>query len=424
MNNKGTSPQNKQVKKMKLAVASLILASVALLEGATAEESSAQAGQCVAAVQAYAAASGNNGNDDQAAYYAQYYYAEEEAAEEAETAITYNMQMLAEALGLNDQDGGGANAYDDQGYLMAYDAELAESMGFNEDNEEDRATFATFYQLTYELITNSDQYECVNNKDNQDNQEGDAEENEEEEEDIIQSILQECQDLYEEAGIEVNDIDEDALKDLSLHIRMEDAITKGYLVIQDGDYEQGYKDLLDYLGIDENEIEDEDATYIMSKLAVTSAIASGDLTTYLMNTAGFGQNIDDWNEVFQGFLQYLGIDGEINLEDLDAYTKAAIYNTEMGVEESTCQQAMIAQFGQQEAVNQGYVSEEAAAAMDSMTTMEYVQMNAGVIAAYTIIAVVAVIGLVLIAYAKGKNKGLSEAEAPHGYHLDDNGTPV
>ena len=409
---------------MKLAVASLILASVALLEGATAEESSAQAGQCVAAVQAYAAASGNNGNDDQAAYYAQYYYAEEEAAEEAETAITYNMQMLAEALGLNDQDGGGANAYDDQGYLMAYDAELAESMGFNEDNEEDRATFATFYQLTYELITNSDQYECVNNKDNQDNQEGDAEENEEEEEDIIQSILQECQDLYEEAGIEVNDIDEDALKDLSLHIRMEDAITKGYLVIQDGDYEQGYKDLLDYLGIDENEIEDEDATYIMSKLAVTSAIASGDLTTYLMNTAGFGQNIDDWNEVFQGFLQYLGIDGEINLEDLDAYTKAAIYNTEMGVEESTCQQAMIAQFGQQEAVNQGYVSEEAAAAMDSMTTMEYVQMNAGVIAAYTIIAVVAVIGLVLIAYAKGKNKGLSEAEAPHGYHLDDNGTPV
>ena len=185
---------------MKLAVASLILASVALLEGATAEESSAQAGQCVAAVQAYAAASGNNGNDDQAAYYAQYYYAEEEAAEEAETAITYNMQMLAEALGLNDQDGGGANAYDDQGYLMAYDAELAESMGFNEDNS---ATFAAFYKLTYDLIENGDQYECVNNNNN--NQE-DADENEEE--DIIESILRECQDLYEEAGIELNDFDE------------------------------------------------------------------------------------------------------------------------------------------------------------------------------------------------------------------------
>ena len=137
---------------MKLAVASLILASVALLEAATAEESSAQAGLCLATVQAHTA-SGNNGYDDngnawgdQAAYYTQAYANEEEAAEEAETAITYNMQRLAEALGMNDQDGGGANGYmyNDQGYLMAYDAELAESMGFNEDNEEDRATFATF----------------------------------------------------------------------------------------------------------------------------------------------------------------------------------------------------------------------------------------------------------------------------------------
>ena len=191
---------------MKLAVASLFLASVALLEAATAEESSAQAGLCLATVQAHTA-SGNNGYDDngnawgdQAAYYTQAYANEEEAAEEAETAITYNMQMLAEALGLNDQEGGGANAYDDQGYLMAYDAELAESMGFNEDNS---ATFAAFYKLTYDLIENGDQYECVNNNNN--NQE-DADENEEE--DIIESILRECQDLYEEAGIELNDFDE------------------------------------------------------------------------------------------------------------------------------------------------------------------------------------------------------------------------
>ena len=193
---------------MKLAVASLALASVALLEGATAESS---AGQCIAAASAYAA-SGQNGYDNngnawsnQASYYAQNNYANanaEEAAEEAEAAITYNMQSLAEALGLFDQDGGGANVYDDEGYLMAYDAELAETMGFNEDNEEDSATFAAFYKLTYELVTNGGNYECVDNKDNQE----DA--NEDEEEDIIESILESCRDLYEEVGININEVDE------------------------------------------------------------------------------------------------------------------------------------------------------------------------------------------------------------------------
>jgi len=194
--------------KLTVAVASLALASVALLEGATAESS---AGQCLAAVSTYAASSGQNGYDnngnewgDQAAYYTQNSnYNAEDAAEEAETAITYNMQSLAEALGLNDQEGDGANnVYDDEGYLMAYDAELAESMGFDEDNEEDSATFAAFYKLTYELITNSANYECVDNQDNQE----DADEDEEE--DIIESILQNCQDLYEEAGIDIDDIDD------------------------------------------------------------------------------------------------------------------------------------------------------------------------------------------------------------------------
>ena len=196
--------------KLTVAVASLALASVALLEGAAAESS--EAGQCLAAVSAYAASGAgqngydNNGNElgDQAAYYQNNNYNAEEAAEEAEAAITYNLQNLAEALGLNDQVG--------SGYLMAYDAELAESMGFNEDDEEGSATFAAFYELTYELVTNSGNYECVNNndnqEDNQDNQEGADEDEEDEEEDIIESILQNCQDLYEEAGIDINDIDD------------------------------------------------------------------------------------------------------------------------------------------------------------------------------------------------------------------------
>ena len=205
---------------------------------------------------------------------------------------------------------------------------------------------------------------------------------------------------------------------------MDYAIASGNLVIQDGDYEQGFADLLELLGIDEDEIEDDDATSIMLKLA----ISSDDFTTYLMNNAAYGQEIDDFEEVLQGYFEATGIEGDINLEELDAYTAAAIYNKEMDVEEYGCQQAMIAQFGEQEAANQGYVSttsEVASVSGDAVqTAMDFVQMNAGAIAAIAIVAVVAVLGLALVSYAKGKRNGLAAAEAPHAYQLDDNAETV
>ena len=205
---------------------------------------------------------------------------------------------------------------------------------------------------------------------------------------------------------------------------MEYAIASGNLVIQDGDYEQGFADLLELLGIDEDEIEDDDATSIMLKLA----ISSDDFTTYLMNNAAYGQEIDDFEEVLQGYFEATGIEGDIDLEELDAYTAAAIYNKEMDVEEYGCQQAMIAQFGEQEAANQGYVSttsDVAAVSGDAVqTAMDFVQMNAGAIAAIAVVAVVAVLGLALVSYAKGKRNGLAAAEAPHAYQLDDNAETV
>ena len=201
---------------------------------------------------------------------------------------------------------------------------------------------------------------------------------------------------------------------------MESAIASGDLVIQGGDYEQGYTDLLELLGIDENEIEDEDATSIKLQLSITS----GDLYNYLVNNAAYGQQIDNVDEILEGYFQYLGIE-DVNLEDLDASTKAAIYNTEMDVEELGCQAAMKDQFGEEEAAAQGYITaSENAATTAANTTMEYVRMNSGAIAGIVIAALVAVIGFVLIAFKKGKNKGKSEAEASHGYHLDEDGEAV
>lgn len=277
---------------MKLAFAtSLVLAGALLVQGASAQD--AAAGQCLAAVTDYVT-SGQHNNDgvewnDQAAYYVQnnaYADAAEQAehdAEQAEYAISYNLQALAEALGMDASMASGAyladslgfndneedramfasfyslviennnnnneegfhasyeetfqqlleyldideNEFEDEdamkmaklafmdaylsdaeggfgmiGMTMAYDEELAESLGFNEDNEEGRATFASFYRLTYELVTNGDNYDCVDGDANNENA------NEDEEEDVIKKILANCQDLYEEVGIEINEIDE------------------------------------------------------------------------------------------------------------------------------------------------------------------------------------------------------------------------
>ena len=70
---------------------------------------------------------------------------------------------------------------------------------------------------------------------------------------------------------------DESIKDLSLHIQIEQAIATGKLTITDGDYEQGFADLLELLGIDEEELDDEDAMNIKLKLAVKS----GDLAKYL-----------------------------------------------------------------------------------------------------------------------------------------------
>jgi len=358
---------------------------------------------------------------------------EEQAAEQAETTIFDQMQGLAEALGIEaeeaqdqnegedqDQDQQQQYQYQDLTYVMAYDEELAEALGI-----EDRDTFAQFYDLTYRLANlggcgagrrrlqdDEEEEEDAedNGNENGNEEEGDAEEDaaEEMEGDLIENILMNCQDSYEAIGINLEEIEEDdeSIKDLSLHIQIEQAIANGKLVITDGDYDQGFADLLELLNIDEDELDDDDVTNIKLKLAVKS----GALTTYLMDNAAYGQAVDDWEELLQGFFQSIGMEDDIELDNLDSYLAADIYNREYDVEEYGCKAAMISQFGQKEAANRGYVEHQSA--IKSFLDACSDKLTAGAIAGIAI-AVAAVVALIAYGtYRIGRSKGSADKKAP------------
>lgn len=207
-------------------------------------------------------------------------------------------------------------------------------------------------------------------------------------------------------------------------------MTSDEFVIEDGNYEEAFQQLLEHLDIGEDEIEDEDATMIMAKIAFRDAAMSGALNQYLKNNAAYGQKIEDWEEVIGGFLESVGLEGDFNLENIDPSTAAYIYHQELLVEEDGCQKAMIAQFGAKEAAIRGFVSGSVfESSSDSASflsaAMNYVKMTPGGVAG-TVIAVAAVVGLVayVIGNKSGKKKAEADAEAPHGYKLDDRAAHV
>ena len=198
---------------------------------------------------------------------------------------------------------------------------------------------------------------------------------------------------------------DESIKDLSLHIQIEQAIANGKLTITDGDYEQGFADLLELLGIDEEELDDEDAMNIKLKLAVKS----GDLTKYLMDNASYGQAVDDWDEFLQGFFQSIGME-DVNLDNIDPYLAADIYNMEYDVEEYGCKAAMISQFGKKEAANRGYI--EQTNFIKSFLDACADKLSAGAIAGISI-AVLAVVALVAYTtYRIGRGKASADKKAP------------
>ena len=84
----------------------------------------------------------------------------------------------------------------------------------------------------------------------------------------------------------------------------------------------------------------------------------GELTKYLMlnlNLEG-DYRVEDWGTVLDGFFQSIGLD-DVNVDDLDSYTRSQLYYNVYEVEEAVCEQAMTEQFGSNKAANEGYVEQ-------------------------------------------------------------------
>ena len=201
-------------------------------------------------------------------------------------------------------------------------------------------------------------------------------EDEQQVEDSVTSIVRNCGSVFQAFGVNLGDMDMDednnelqeALHDLSIHIRIEKAIASGAFNFEDGinynfaangnedhggegNYDEEFYNVLQSLDIDENELQEDDIMNI--KLAL--AVKSGALKEHLEANAAFGSVVDDWEGLIQGFFYSLGIEEEINLEEIDRYLAANIYNTAYDLEEYGCQQAMLNQFGKRDAKDYGYI---------------------------------------------------------------------
>ena len=244
-----------------------------------------------------------------------------------------------------------------------------------------------------------------------------------------------------------------------------EAIENGKLAIYNGNYAQAFYNLVKNLGINDNEIIDEEvATSIIIKLA----FMNGEFTKFLLakdaytktaytgsmfagqdaqdvdcdcannnqevennqqaednqeaennqdgcdcangadegNNVANGEVIEDWDEFLTEFFYGIGIYDEVNLEDLGDYIKADLYNQELDFHEYSCQTAMIEQFGKNEAVKRGFSDtnhmQSYLAAAGVVSSSS--TMTAGAIAGIAIAVAAVVAAVVGIAYKSGKGQ--------------------
>ena len=220
-----------------------------------------------------------------------------------------------------------------------------------------------------------------------------------------------------EGNGEGDDQFQNALHDLSIHILIERVMNSEEFNFHDaldydfsaggneegnggeGNYDEEFRQLLERIGIDEDELDRDDVMNIKLKLAVKS----GALREYLEANAAFGSVVDDWEGLLQGFFQSLGIEGEFDLKDIDSYLAAYIYNIEYGLEEYGCQQAMLNEFGKSEAKDLGYIERtNPIAEFFSATAQKFTSgQTAGIV-----IGVLIAVGLFgLFAFRRGKKTG-------------------
>ena len=405
---------------MKLAVASLVLA---LVQGATASTTSSKsaAGQCLSAASSYAS-SNANGNatqyqnaNDQASYYVDTSNID---SYEIESNFAYNLGGLAETLGIEfdyegDDDAAEQDGQQDidlyqtlatQGHVMAYDEELAEALGLYDQDD-----FAKFYFVLYDLAFAG--RSCGSNQ-----QQGD---------DLVTSIIRNCGDVFYAFGVDLSNMDlgddddnqdndqlSESLQELSLHVRIEMALDKidtvnAYSGTDAAD--TNYENVLTFF--DDVDLDDEAIRDIQVKLAIKAGALQGYLETY----AGYGIVVDDWEGLLQKFFYSIGIDGEYELGDVDPYLAAEIYNAEYDVLEAGCQAAMIDQFGEDEAIDLGYVTDKAKGAVK--TFLDSVEgcvnnLSTGAIVGIAIAVLAVVLLIAFLTYKCGRSKAATDKKAP------------
>ena len=208
---------------------------------------------------------------------------------------------------------------------------------------------------------------------------------------------------------EDNDQLSEALYDLSLHIRLEIALQNVDVenTNEDDAADDNVKNVLQYLGLDYDDIDDED----LRDLEVKLAVKSGALYNYLYANAAYGSYIDDWETFLENFVASIGIEGDYKIDDIDAYLAADIYNAEYAVEEAGCQTAMVEQFGEEEAIDRGYLTEEKSAFQTFIDACAE-SLSTGSIVGIAVAVLTVALLIAFLTYKCGKSQGAADKKTP------------
>ena len=117
-----------------------------------------------------------------------------------------------------------------------------------------------------------------------------------------------------------------------------------------------------------------------------------------------GEVIDDWEEFLTEFFYGIGLYDEVNLNELNQYILAELYNRELDFFEFSCQTAMIEHFGENEAVKRGFSDQKHMQSYLAAAGVQTSTMTAGAIAGIAIAVAAVVVALVGIAYKSGKTQ--------------------
>ena len=206
-----------------------------------------------------------------------------------------------------------------------------------------------------------------------------------------------------------------ALRDLTIHIRLEKVLnTDEFRFEEDGNYDEIRNQILEELGLDEEDLSDSDINSIKLKLAVRG----GALEEYLKANAAYGSEVNDWDTMLQGFFEEQGIE-DMDLKDIDTYLAAYIYNTEYELEEYGCQQAMLNQFGTNGAKEYGYIEDSNFIVDFFNAALPYGDI-AGIV-----IGVLAAVGIIgFFSYRRGKKIGKNAEKSFEEVLADSRNEPL